>query len=138
MTAAHKLTGLVSITVPVYNEVDAIGGLYESTRRVMEELGRPWEIIFVDDGSLDGSSDKLDEIAARDPHVRVVHFRRNFGQTAAMMAGFDHAAGEVIIPMDGDAQNDPSDIPRMLAKIDEGYDVVSGWRKDRQDNALQR
>ena len=136
--AAHKLTGLVSITVPVYNEVEAIGPLYESARQVLEGTGRPWEIIFVDDGSTDGSDDKLDEIAARDPNVRVVHFRRNFGQTAAMMAGFDHASGEVIIPMDGDAQNDPADIPRMLAKIDEGYDVVSGWRKDRQDNALQR
>jgi glycosyltransferase involved in cell wall biosynthesis len=138
MAAAHKLTGLVSITVPVYNEVEAIGPLYESTRQVLEGLGRPWEIIFVNDGSVDGSDAKLDEIAARDPHVRVIHFRRNFGQTAAMMAGFDHASGEVIIPMDGDAQNDPADIPAMLAKIDEGFDVVSGWRKDRQDNALQR
>ena len=138
MAPIHKLNGLVSITVPVYNEADAVVGLYESTRKVMEQLGRPWEIIFVNDGSTDGSDDKLDEIADRDPHVRVVHFRRNFGQTAAMMAGFDHANGEVIIPMDGDAQNDPADIPRMLEKIDEGFDVVSGWRKDRQDNALQR
>lgn len=138
MPAAPKLTGLVSIAVPVFNEDGAIVGLYESTRRVLEQLGRPWEIIFVNDGSTDGSDGKLDAIAARDPHVRVVHFRRNFGQTAAMMAGFDHARGEVIIPMDGDAQNDPADIPRMLEKIDEGYDVVSGWRKDRQDNALQR
>lgn len=138
MAAAHKLTGLVSITVPVFNEVEAIGPLYESTHKVLQGLGRPWEIIFVDDGSTDGSDEKLDEIADGDPHVRVVHFRRNFGQTAAMMAGFDHASGEVIIPMDGDAQNDPADIPRMLEKIDEGYDVVSGWRKDRQDNALQR
>jgi glycosyltransferase involved in cell wall biosynthesis len=138
MVPAHKLTGLVSITVPVFNEADAIVGLYEATRKVMEESGRPWEIIFVNDGSTDGSDEKLDEIADRDPHVRVVHFRRNFGQTAAMMAGFDYANGEVVIPMDGDAQNDPADIPRMLEKIDEGYDVVSGWRKDRQDNALQR
>lgn len=138
MAPTHKLNGLVSITVPVFNEVEAIGPLYDSTRKVLENLGRPWEIIFVNDGSTDGSDDKLDEIAARDPHVRVVHFRRNFGQTAAMMAGFDHARGEVIIPMDGDHQNDPADIPRMLEKIDEGYDVVSGWRKDRQDNALQR
>jgi glycosyltransferase involved in cell wall biosynthesis len=138
MAPIHKLNGLVSITVPVYNEADAVVGLYESTRKVMEQLGRPWEIIFVNDGSTDGSDEKLDEIADRDPRVRVVHFRRNFGQTAAMMAGFDHANGEVIIPMDGDAQNDPADIPRMLEKIDEGFDVVSGWRKDRQDNALQR
>ena len=138
MAPAHKLNGLVSITVPVFNEVEAIGALYASTRQVMENLGRPWEIIFVNDGSSDGSDEKLDEIAAGDSRVRVVHFRRNFGQTAAMMAGFDYARGEVIIPMDGDAQNDPVDIPRMLEKIDEGFDVVSGWRKDRQDNALQR
>ena len=129
---------LVSITVPVFNEAEAIVELYEATRRVMNDLGRPWEIIFVNDGSTDGTDIKLDGIAAADPHVRVIHFRRNFGQTAAMMAGFDHAAGGVIIPMDGDNQNDPADIPRMLEKISEGYDVVSGWRKDRQDNALQR
>jgi glycosyltransferase involved in cell wall biosynthesis len=138
MSTAPKLTGLVSVAVPVFNESGAIDALYESTRKVLGQLGRPWELIFVNDGSTDGSDEKLDAIAARDPHVRVVHFRRNFGQTAAMMAGFDHARGEVIIPMDGDAQNDPADIPRMLEKIDEGYDVVSGWRKDRQDNALQR
>lgn len=138
MADANKLNGLVSISVPVFNEAEAIGPLYESIRRVMVAVGRPWEIIFVDDGSTDGSDKLLDEISDRDVHVRVVHFRRNFGQTAAMMAGFDYASGEVIIPMDGDAQNDPLDVPRMLEKIDEGYDVVSGWRKDRQDNALQR
>jgi len=138
MAASKKLTGLVSITVPVFNEAEAIGPLYDSTRRVLEELGRPWEMIFINDGSTDGSDRKIDEIAAANPRVKVIHFRRNFGQTAAMMAGFDHARGEVIIPMDGDNQNDPQDIPRMLEKIDEGYDVVSGWRKDRQDNALQR
>ena len=138
MANSPKLTGLVSITVPVFNEVGAIGALYESTRKVMESCGRPWEIVFVNDGSSDGSGEALDGIADHDPRVRVVHFRRNFGQTAAMMAGFDFARGEVVIPMDGDAQNDPADIPRMLEKIDEGFDVVSGWRKDRQDNALQR
>ncbi len=138
MVATNKLTGLVTVMVPVFNEVEAVGPLYEATQRVMAGLGRPWEIIFINDGSSDGSDRKLDEIAAADPHVRVLHFRRNFGQTAAMMAGFDHARGEVIIPLDGDNQNDPADIPRMLEKIDEGYDVVSGWRKDRQDNALQR
>lgn len=138
MTACKPLTGLVTVMVPVFNEVGAIGALYEATKRVMDGLGRPWEIIFINDGSTDGSSHRLDEIAASAPNVRVLHFRRNFGQTAAMMAGFDHAEGEVIIPMDGDHQNDPADIPRMLEKINEGYDVVSGWRKDRQDNALQR
>lgn len=138
MSGTTKLTGLVTVMVPVFNEVEAISPLYEATRRVMDGLGRPWEIIFINDGSTDGSDQRLDELAATDPHVRVLHFRRNFGQTAAMMAGFDHARGEVIIPMDGDNQNDPADIPKMLDKINEGYDVVSGWRKDRQDNALQR
>jgi glycosyltransferase involved in cell wall biosynthesis len=138
MAYPHKSTGLVTVMVPVFNEAEAVGPLYESTRRVLEKLGRPWELIFINDGSTDASGRTLDEIAAGDPHVRVLHFRRNFGQTAAMMAGFDHARGEVIIPMDGDRQNDPADIPRMLEKIDEGYDVVSGWRKDRQDNALHR
>lgn len=131
-------TGLVSVMIPVFNEVEAIGPLYESTRKVLAGLGRPWEMIFINDGSTDGSDRKLDEIAAADPNVRVLHFRRNFGQTAAMMAGFDHARGVVIIPLDGDNQNDPADIPAMLDKINEGFDVVSGWRKDRQDNALQR
>jgi glycosyltransferase involved in cell wall biosynthesis len=93
---------------------------------------------LVNDGSSDGSDELLDEIAAKDPRVKIVHFRRNFGQTAAMMAGFDFSTGEVVIPMDGDLQNDPEDIPALLAKLDEGFDVVSGWRKDRQDNALKR
>lgn len=138
MADVKPLNGLVTVMVPVFNEAEAIGPLYEATRKVMDALARPWEIIFINDGSTDGSGTKLDEIAAGATNVRVLHFRRNFGQTAAMMAGFDHARGEVIIPMDGDHQNDPSDIPRMLEKINEGYDVVSGWRKDRQDNALQR
>ncbi len=128
MATAPTHQDLVSITVPVFNEAGAVAQLYEATRRVMDGLGRPWEIIFVNDGSTDGTDIKLDEIAAANPHVRVVHFRRNFGQTAAMMAGFDHAVGGVIIPMDGDNQNDPADIPRMLEKINEGYDVVSGCR----------
>lgn len=138
MAVEKSLTGLVTVMVPVFNEAEAIVPLYEATQQVMDSLGRPWEMIFVNDGSTDGSDRVLDKIAASNPKVRVLHFRRNFGQTAAMMAGFDHAQGEVIIPMDGDHQNDPADIPRMLEKINEGYDVVSGWRKDRQDNALQR
>jgi glycosyltransferase involved in cell wall biosynthesis len=100
--------------------------------------GNDWEIIFVNDGSHDGSEKLLDDLASKNPEVKVVHFRRNFGQTAAMMAGFDFAQGETIIPLDGDGQNDPEDIPRIVAKLDEGYEVCSGWRKDRQDNALQR
>lgn len=104
----------------------------------MSDHGKPWEIIFVDDGSTDGSAAVLDDLASAHREVKVVHFRRNYGQTAAMMAGFDFAIGDVIIPMDGDGQNDPADIPRMLDKLAEGYDVCSGWRKDRQDDAIKR
>lgn len=129
---------MISITIPIYNEHGAIEALFAKIKEVMDRLGRPYEVIFVNDGSTDGSAAMLDGLAARNPEAKVVHFRRNFGQTAAMMAGFDHASGEVIIPMDGDYQNDPEDIPKMLAKLDEGYDVCSGWRRDRQDNALQR
>jgi len=129
---------MISLTIPVYNEQDALLPLFEKVRAVMDRRGGPWEIIFVNDGSLDGSAKILDRLAAEHPEVKVVHFRRNFGQTAAMMAGFDYASGHTIIPMDGDGQNDPEDIPRMLAKLDEGFEVCSGWRKDRQDSALQR
>lgn len=129
---------MISLTVPVYNERGAIEALFEKVHAVMTRYGKPWEIIFVNDGSHDGSGEVLNQLAAKHPEVRVVHFRRNFGQTAAMMAGFDYAQGEVIIPMDGDGQNDPADIPNMLEKLDEGFDVCSGWRKDRQDNAIQR
>jgi len=129
---------MISLTIPVYNEQDALLPLFEKVQAVMLRRGEPWEIIFINDGSLDGSAAILDRLAAEHPEVKVVHFRRNFGQTAAMMAGFDFASGDTIIPMDGDGQNDPEDIPRMLAKLDEGFDVCSGWRKDRQDHALQR
>jgi glycosyltransferase involved in cell wall biosynthesis len=129
---------MVSLTIPIYNERESLEPLFAKIHAVMTRLGKPWELIFVNDGSQDGSDAVLNDLASRHPEVKVVHFRRNFGQTAAMMAGFDFAAGEVIIPMDGDGQNDPEDIPRMLAKLEEGFDVCSGWRKDRQDNALQR
>jgi glycosyltransferase involved in cell wall biosynthesis len=129
----------ISLTVPVYNEREALTPLFEKVQRVMRaQYGNDWEIIFVNDGSHDGSEKLLDDLASKNPEVKVVHFRRNFGQTAAMMAGFDFAQGETIIPLDGDGQNDPEDIPRIVAKLDEGYEVCSGWRKDRQDNALQR
>ncbi len=127
-----------SIIVPVYNEAESLVELCQGVRRQLTQLGLRWEIIFIDDGSTDPSPDILDRLAAADTRVRVIHFKRNFGQTAAVMAGFDHARGEVIIPIDGDGQNDPADIPRMLEKLREGYDVVSGWRKDRQDNYIQR
>jgi glycosyltransferase involved in cell wall biosynthesis len=130
---------MISLTVPVYNEREALGPLFEKVQAVMHrDFTGNWEIIFVNDGSHDGSAELLDGLAEKNPEVKVVHFRRNFGQTAAMMAGFDFASGDIIIPLDGDGQNDPKDIPRIVAKLDEGFDVCSGWRKDRQDNALQR
>jgi glycosyltransferase involved in cell wall biosynthesis len=128
----------ISIIVPVYNEAESLIDLSQRVRRQLTELGRSWEIIFIDDGSTDGSAEILDNLADQDRRIRVIHFKRNSGQTAAMMAGFDFAQGEVIIPMDGDGQNDPADIPRMLGLIEQGFDVVSGWRKDRQDNVIQR
>jgi glycosyltransferase involved in cell wall biosynthesis len=130
---------MISLTVPVFNEREALLPLFEKVQRVMRaHYGDDWEIIFVNDGSQDGSETLLNELASKNPEVKVVHFRRNFGQTAAMMAGFDFARGQTIIPLDGDGQNDPEDIPRIVAKLDEGFEVCSGWRKDRQDNALQR
>ena len=129
---------MISITIPIYNEHGAIEALFAKIKEVMDRHGRPYEVIFVNDGSTDGSAVMLDVLAAKNPEAKIVHFRRNFGQTAAMMAGFDHASGSVIIPMDGDYQNDPEDIPKMLAMLEEGYDVCSGWRRDRQDSALQR
>ena len=129
---------MLSVTVPICNEAGNLGPLYDKVRKAMDRIGKPWELILVDDGSTDGSDELLDEIASKDVRVKVIHFRRNFGQTAAMMAGFDFARGEIIIPLDGDLQNDPADIPLLLEKLDEGFDVVSGWRKDRQDNAIKR
>lgn len=129
---------MISVTIPIYNEEGNIPILYEKVTSSLRAIARPWELIFVNDGSNDASEDLLDEIAERDPNVKVIHFRKNFGQTAAMMAGFNFAKGDIIIPMDGDMQNEPDDIPLLLAKLDEGFDVVSGWRKDRQDNALKR
>ena len=129
---------MLSVIIPIYNERETVRLLFDDTAKVMRRIGQPWEILFINDGSSDGSEEILDELADAHPEMKVLHFRRNFGQTAAMMAGFDHARGDIIIPMDGDYQNDPEDIPKLLAKLDEGYDVVSGWRRDRQDNAIKR
>jgi glycosyltransferase involved in cell wall biosynthesis len=129
---------MISVVIPLYNEADNLAQLYHGVASVLRRLNQSWEIILVNDGSTDRSRDKLDSLALADPAVKVIHLRRNFGQTAAMMAGVDHATGHVIVPMDGDLQNDPLDIPRLLEKLDEGYDVVSGWRKDRKDNPLKR
>jgi glycosyltransferase involved in cell wall biosynthesis len=127
----------VSVVVPLLNEEKNIRPLYKEIGDAL--AGRyDYEIIFVDDGSTDGSFAILAELAKGDPRVRVIKLRRNFGQTAAMSAGFDHARGKIICPCDGDRQNDPADIPNLVAKLDEGYDIVSGWRKKRHDKAITR
>ena len=124
--------------LPVFNEEPNLRPLHAKMQDALAALGRTAEIIYVDDGSSDGSLEVLREIAAQDARVRVIALRRNYGQTAAMSAGIDAARGRVLIPMDADLQNDPADIKRLLEKLDEGYDVVSGWRKDRQDKAITR
>ena len=129
---------MLSIIIPLYNEEDNIEPLYAKLDTVLGSLGHPYEVILVNDGSTDDTRSRIDVVAARDERVRVVHLRRNFGQTPAMMAGIDAARGDILIPMDGDLQNDPADIPKLLAKLDEGFDVVSGWRKDRKDNPIKR
>src|SRR5215813_13793976 len=128
----------ISVVIPVYNEADALPGLYRALADALDRLPQAAEIIFADDGSRDGSVAILDGFAEGDPRVRVLHLSRNYGQTAALMAAIQNSAGDVIIPMDADGQNDPADIPRLLDKLDEGYDVVSGWRLARQDRALTR
>ena len=128
----------VSVFLPVYNEEPNLMPLHAKLDEALKTLDRSAEIVYVDDGSTDGSLKILREIAAVDPRVRVVALRRNYGQTAAMAAGIDAASGRVLIPMDADLQNDPVDIQRLLQKLDEGYDVVSGWRKNRQDKMFTR
>ena len=128
----------LSIVVPVLNEEENIDLLYQKLNAVLGTLKQAYEIIFVDDGSTDGSRTVLTGLAAGDPHVKVIQFRRNYGQTAALNAGFKYARGGVVVTMDGDLQNDPADIPRLLEKMAEGYDLVSGWRKDRKDTFVTR
>lgn len=128
----------LSVIVPVYNEEESVPHLCERLFSTLDSLGKTFELICVDDGSRDGSLAALKTVAAARPELKIVSFRRNCGQTAAMMAGIDHAGGDIIVTIDADLQNDPDDIPTLLAKLDEGYDVVSGWRKDRQDAAIRR
>ena len=128
----------VSIVVPIYNENGNVRRLHQEISDVLTEIRLPYEIIFVDDGSTDGSTELLRTIAARDRRSRLVVFRRNYGQTSAMQAGIDLAGMDCIVTIDGDLQNDPADIPAMLAKLDEGYDLVHGWRKDRKDALVNR
>lgn len=128
----------LSVIVPVFNEQDSIGPLYAAIVHAVEPLSIPFEIILVDDGSTDSTVARAVKVARTDPRVRIVKFRRNYGQTAAMAAGVEHAAGAVLITMDGDLQNDPADIEHFLAKIDQGFDIVVGWRHQRQDKLLSR
>jgi glycosyltransferase involved in cell wall biosynthesis len=128
----------LSIVIPVYNEAENLAELHGELSRTLSACGRSYEILFVDDGSRDGSYELLAQLQAGDPHVRVIRFRRNFGQTAAFSAGFKYARGRVIVTADGDRQNDPRDIPAMVDKLDEGYDIVCGWRRDRKDKWLTR
>jgi glycosyltransferase involved in cell wall biosynthesis len=128
----------VSVVIPLYDEEDNVEPMYERLIASLTDLGQAYEVIVVDDGSRDRTYARLMQLASSDPHLKVVRLRRNYGQTAAMSAGFDHARGKVIVPMDGDLQNDPADIALLLTKIDEGYDVVSGWRRDRQDGFARR
>ena len=128
----------LSVIVPAKNEEQNLPVLLARLFPVLHDLGRPFEVIVVNDGSTDGSLHVLRDLTHLYPELRVVDLARNYGQTAAMMAGFDHARGEIIVPIDADLQNDPADIPLLLAKLDEGYDVVSGWRRDRKDAAIRR
>lgn len=129
---------MLSVVIPAYNEEENVPILYEKLKKVLDSLGEDYEIIFVDDGSTDGTYQRLKQLAEKDSWLKVIRFKRNYGQTAAMSAGFEHAKGDVIITLDADLQNDPEDIPILLEKLKEGYHVVSGWRKDRKDPFLSR
>lgn len=135
---ARMSAASVSVVIPIYNEVENIPLLYDAVTPVMQKLGRPYELILVNDGSTDGSTLALETLAAQDGRVKIIEFRRNYGQTAAMQAGIQAATMDVIVFLDGDLQNDPADVPMMLDKIDEGFDLVHGWRKNRQDTFVNR
>lgn len=128
----------LSVVVPLLNEQESLPKFYEKLSGVLDAYDKPGEMLFIDDGSTDESFEILRGFHRDDPRVRVIRFRKNFGQTAAMSAGFRHARGEVVVPLDADLQNDPEDIPRLVSKLEEGYDVVSGWRRHRHDNAATR
>jgi glycosyltransferase involved in cell wall biosynthesis len=129
---------MLSVVIPAYNEEENVSILYEKLKKVLDSIGEDYEIIFVDDGSTDGTYQRLKQLAEKDSRLKIIRFKRNYGQTAAMSAGFEHAKGDVIITLDADLQNDPEDIPILLEKLKEGYHVVSGWRKDRKDPFLSR
>ena len=129
---------MLSVVIPIHNEEPSILPLYDRLTAVMESLHRPYEILFIDDASTDRSFDLLANLVETDARLKVIRLRRNFGQTAALSAGFDEAQGNIVISLDGDLQHAPEDIPALLAKIDEGYDIASGWRRNRVDNAITR
>jgi glycosyltransferase involved in cell wall biosynthesis len=129
---------MISVIIPVYNEGSNILSLHRRLCKASESFGQPCEFIFINDGSTDDTGDRLDEVAAMDRRAKVIRLRRNFGQTAALLAGIDAASGDYLVPMDGDLQNDPADIQALLEKLEEGFDVVSGWRKNRQDDYWKR
>ena len=129
---------MISVVVPVYNEERSVALLYEELQAALDPLSTPWEAVFVDDGSTDGSFAALTRLHARHDNVRVVRLRRNFGKSAALGAGFDHADGDLIVTIDGDLQDDPAEIPHLLAKLDEGFDLVSGWKAKRRDPLARR
>src|SRR5947207_8886148 len=129
---------MLSIVIPIHNEEPSILPLYDRLTAVLEGISKSYEILFVDDASTDRSFELLANLVETDSHLKVIRLRRNFGQTAALSAGFHEADGDVIIAMDGDLQHAPEDIPALLQKIDEGYDIASGWRKERVDNASRK
>ncbi len=137
MKVPKRKIGL-SVVIPVYNEKENISHLYKKLNDVLSDLKMRYEVILIDDGSIDGTYNELLKIHKKNSAFKIIKLRRNFGQTSAMSAGFDHSSGEVIITLDADLQNDPKDIPEILNKLDEGYDIVSGWRKNRQDKAITR
>jgi glycosyltransferase involved in cell wall biosynthesis len=128
----------LSVVVPVFNEVENVRPLLRALHDALASLGRSFEIVVVDDGSRDGTRERLRECAERDPYLRVVLFQRNYGQTSAMAAGFDHSRGSIVVSMDGDLQNDPADIPRLVARLESGFDIVCGWRRYRKDRFATR
>src|SRR5262245_51202620 len=128
----------ISVVVPVYDEEPSLRTLHAEIARTLNGTGRHWEVLYVDDRSNDGSLRTMLELWKEDPHVRVIRFRARSGQTAGLAAGFDHAGGAVVVTIDGDLQNDPVDIPRLVAALESGYDVVAGWRKSRQDGFVLR
>ena len=128
----------LSVVIPVFNEAENVAELHRELTASLEPMGRPYEVLLVDDGSVDGTLERLLEIEGRDRRVRVLRLRRNFGQTAAFSAGFDHARGEVVVTSDGDLQNDPADIPKLIAEINQGADLVCGYRANRKDTTFKR